>query len=123
VQRRLTFVYQLFPNVMLATFPDRVLVIVVDPVAVDRSTLTTYTLSDEDGQPAAATGRAADDARSRSMGELAAIEDNAMSTAVQRGLHAGANEFVEFGRHESAIGHFHRSLDAQVTASSTLRRS
>jgi hypothetical protein len=38
------------------------------------------------------------------------LEDNEMSAAVQRGLHAGANEFVEFGRHESAIGHFHRTL-------------
>jgi hypothetical protein len=37
-----------------------------------------------------------------------------MSVAVQRGLHAGANPFVEFGRHESAIGHFHRILDDRL---------
>jgi len=39
-----------------------------------------------------------------------------MSAAVQRGLHAGANRFVEFGRHESAIGHFHRSLADRLGA-------
>jgi choline monooxygenase len=107
---------------MVATFPDRVAVIVVDPVAVDRSTLTTYTLTDGDEQPSTATGRATDDAEGRSMGELAAIEDNAMSTAVQRGLHAGANEFVEFGRHESAIGHFHRALDDRLALAATPER-
>ena len=39
-----------------------------------------------------------------------AVEDNEMSEGVQRGLHAGANAFLEFGRHESAIGHFHATL-------------
>ncbi|MDT5065087.1 MAG: hypothetical protein QOK02_1242, partial [Mycobacterium sp.] len=38
-----------------------------------------------------------------------------MSEGVQRGLHAGANEFVEFGRHESAIGRFHAHLDERLT--------
>ena len=46
-----------------------------------------------------------------------ALEDNAMSAGVQQGLRAGANEFVEFGRHESAIGHFHATLDARLAAS------
>jgi hypothetical protein len=29
-------------------------------------------------------------------------------------LRAGANAFVEFGRHECAIGHFHECLDARL---------
>ena len=37
IERRVTFVYQLFPNVMLATFPDQVIVVVVDPIDVDHS--------------------------------------------------------------------------------------
>ena len=32
-----------------------------------------------------------------------------MSLGVQPGLHAGPT-VLEFGRHESAIGHFHRQL-------------
>ncbi|MDT5107933.1 MAG: hypothetical protein QOI25_5446, partial [Mycobacterium sp.] len=43
-----------------------------------------------------------------------ALEDNAMSAGVQQGLHADANTFVEFGRHESAIGHFHATLDTRL---------
>jgi hypothetical protein len=37
-----------------------------------------------------------------------------MSEGVQRGLHAGANEFIEFGTHESAIGRFHATLDDRL---------
>ena len=43
-----------------------------------------------------------------------AVEDNEMSAAVQRGLRSGANEFLEFGRHESAIGHFHSNLAQRI---------
>ena len=39
-----------------------------------------------------------------------------MSEGVQRGLLAGANTFLEFGRHESAIGHFHATLDDRLAA-------
>jgi choline monooxygenase len=42
-----------------------------------------------------------------------------MSAGVQQGLSAGANEFVEFGRHESAIGHFHATLDARLASLGT----
>jgi hypothetical protein len=114
VQRRVTFVYQLFPNVMLATFPDRVLMVAVDPIDIDHSTLTTYAMADPVVTGSTSADRPEDSARGRSLIELGAIEDNAMSAAVQRGLHAGANQFVEFGRHESAIGHFHRALDERL---------
>jgi hypothetical protein len=46
-----------------------------------------------------------------------ALEDNEMSEGVQRGLHAGANTFVEFGTHESAIGRFHATLDERLARS------
>ena len=45
------------------------------------------------------------------------IEDNEMSQGVQHGLHAGANAFVEFGKHESAIGRFHATLDERLACS------
>jgi phenylpropionate dioxygenase-like ring-hydroxylating dioxygenase large terminal subunit len=109
VGHRLTFVYQLFPNVMIATFPDRVLVVTVDPIDIDHSTLTVYSLAAAD-----VAGSAAGAVGVRSLIDQGTIEDNAMSMAVQRGLGAGANEFLEFGRHESAIGHFHRTLDRRL---------
>jgi choline monooxygenase len=108
IERRATFVYQLFPNVMLATFPDQVIVVVVDPIDVDHSRITTYNLS---------TAEIADAQHGDSGPTLlqrGALEDNEMSAGVQRGLRAGANAFVEFGRHESAVGHFHAALDERL---------
>jgi choline monooxygenase len=115
-ERRVTFVYQLFPNVMLATFPDQVIVIVVDPIEVDRSRITTYTLATPEDADAAliAVGRQSEAGSGPSLLTRGALEDNEMSAGVQRGLHAGANAFVEFGRHESAIGHFHAALNQRL---------
>jgi phenylpropionate dioxygenase-like ring-hydroxylating dioxygenase large terminal subunit len=113
---RVTYVYQLFPNVMVATFPDFVLLVVIDPVDVGHSTVTVYAMVTPDvaervsinashgGEPTGANTLLA----------RGALEDNEMSAGVQRGLHAGANSFVEFGRHESAIGHFHATLDERL---------
>ena len=113
VDHRVTFVYHLFPNVIIATFPDQVALVTIDPVDVGHTTATTYFMarkpSEFDFEPnsAAAAGAA--------LIAAGALEDNEMSEGVQRGLHAGANTFVEFGRHESAIGHFHAQLDEQLT--------
>ena len=117
---RVTYVYQLFPNVMVATFPDLVLVIMVDPVDVGHSTLVVYTMVRPDF-----VDRASGDAPSNPAGAgtfiaRGAVEDNEMSVGVQRGLHSGANEFVEFGRHESAIGHFHATLDDRLARLATV---
>jgi len=113
IERRATFVYQLFPNVMLATFPDQVVVVVVDPIDVDHSRITSYNVAKPDVAEAV-TGAAGDAGTAPSLLTRGALEDNEMSAGVQRGLHAGANEFVEFGRHESAIGHFHATLDQRL---------
>jgi phenylpropionate dioxygenase-like ring-hydroxylating dioxygenase large terminal subunit len=123
-ERRVTFVYQLFPNVMLATFPDRVIVIVADPIDVDHSMITTYTVAaPEVAESARIAAAGQNDARTApTLLERGALEDNEMSVGVQRGLRAGANTFVEFGRHESAIGHFHATLNQRL-ALLTERRS
>jgi phenylpropionate dioxygenase-like ring-hydroxylating dioxygenase large terminal subunit len=115
-ERCVTFGYQLFPNVMMATFPDQVIVIVVDPIDVDRSRVTTYILATPEAAEAAlnALGRQSDVRTTPTLLERGALEDNEMSAGVQRGLRAGANAFVEFGRHESAIGHFHDVLSHRL---------
>ncbi|MGE5696296.1 MAG: aromatic ring-hydroxylating oxygenase subunit alpha [Candidatus Sericytochromatia bacterium] len=112
---RVTYVYHLFPNVMLATFPNLVLVVVIDPVDLDHTTVTIYSMA-----KTSSPRRTRDSTEEERAGTLLArggVEDNEMSAGVQRGLHAGANLFVEFGRHESAIGHFHATLDACLAAS------
>ena len=112
----MTFVYQLFPNVMMATFPDQVIVIVVDPIDVDPSRVTTYILATPEAADATliAVGQHGDAMAAGTLLKRGALEDNEMSAGVQRGLHAGANAFVEFGRHESAIGHFHGALNQRL---------
>jgi choline monooxygenase len=110
---RVTYVYQLFPNVMLATFPDLIAMAVVDPIDVEHSMVTSYFMAKDDAgelSPASTSEATADSLLSRGV-----LEDNEMSAGVQRGLRAGANEFVEFGRHESAIGHFHANLDVRLS--------
>ena len=98
---------------MLVTFPDQVIVVVVDPIDVDHSRITTYNLATP--ELAEAVTSAVSDARTApTLLQRGALEDNEMSAGVQRGLRAGANAFVEFGRHESAIGHFHATLDQRL---------
>ena len=113
IDHRVTFVYHLFPNVMLATFPDQVLVVTIDPVDIDHSTVTVYAMA-----TAAVAEHVSmnpdDTAGARGLLAAGALEDNEMSEGVQRGLHAGANTFLEFGTHESAIGRFHATLDERL---------
>lgn len=114
--RRVTYVYHLFPNVMFATFPDQVLVVVIDPVDFAHSVVTLYAMvTPEVARSASAQrqNRGADDG-ARSLLDAGALEDNEMSQGVQRGLSAGANAFLEFGRHETAIGRFHAALDERL---------
>jgi phenylpropionate dioxygenase-like ring-hydroxylating dioxygenase large terminal subunit len=116
VDARVTYLYQLFPNVMLATFPDLMMVVVIDPVDVDHSTMITYTMmKPEVAERASSDPGPNDPAAAASFIARGAVEDNEMSEGVQRGLRAGANTFLEFGRHESAIGHFHANLAERLS--------
>ena len=105
---------------MLATFPDPVLMVVIDPVDVDHSTVIVYSIAKAEvaqrGSPNTGPNKplGADSLLARGV-----VEDNEMSAGVQRGLHAGANTFLEFGRHESAIGHFHATLDERLARLTT----
>jgi len=111
VDGMLTYVYHLFPNVMVATFPTNIVVVVLEPIAIDRTRVINYTLTD----------RAHGDADERAVVhtgqnfvQAGAIEDRDVACAIQRGLASGANEYFEFGRFEGAIAHFHRGLHAAI---------
>jgi phenylpropionate dioxygenase-like ring-hydroxylating dioxygenase large terminal subunit len=115
IDARVTYLYQLFPNVMIATFPDVVSVVVIDPVDIDHTTVTTYSMvRPEVAARLSSDAGPVDPASAGSFIARGLAEDNEMSAGVQRGLRSGANDFVEFGRHESAIGHFHVTLDARL---------
>jgi phenylpropionate dioxygenase-like ring-hydroxylating dioxygenase large terminal subunit len=113
VDHRVTYVYHLFPNVMLATFPNQMLLITIDPVDVAHTNVTIHAMTTAKvAEYVSANPDTADDPRS--LLNAGGVEDNEMSEGVQRGLHAGANTFVEFGTHESAIGRFHATLDERL---------
>jgi choline monooxygenase len=111
---RLTYVYHLFPNVMFVTFPDVVLVVTIDPVDVGHTTVTLHFMTA--GGVALPRMRTSANGSGGGGGLLSrgGVEDNEMSQGVQRGLQSGANAFLEFGTHESAIGHFHAALDERL---------
>lgn len=112
IDRRVTFVYHLFPNVMIATFPDQILMIVIDPLDIDHSMMTMFAMTTV--AVAEQLSNTPGDSGARGLLAAGALEDNEMSEGVQRGLQAGANAFVEFGTHESAIGRFHAALDQRL---------
>lgn len=109
----LTFVYHLFPNVMVATFPTNIATVILEPRAIDRTLLVTYTLSDR-GDETVETH--VDLKRAGDFVNAGAVEDREVAAAIQQGLKSGANDFFEYGRFESLIGHFHRTLDAALEA-------
>ena len=111
VRGRLTFVYHLFPNVLLVTFPGRVVMVVIEPVRVDRTRVLTYRWLQPDG---------ADRSAAVGLVDQGAAEDFAVARTIQHGLDSGSNRYLNFGRFEGAISHFHQTLDAALgQASST----
>jgi phenylpropionate dioxygenase-like ring-hydroxylating dioxygenase large terminal subunit len=107
VDGMLTFLYHLFPNVAVATFPTNVSLIVNEPLGVDRTLMYTYTLSSldlEDFDTAAALKTATD------LQVDGLSEDQEVACAIQRGLATGANEHFQFGQFEGALTHFHRGM-------------
>jgi hypothetical protein len=98
---------------MVATFPASIFMVALEPLAIDRTRLVTYVLTDRDPDDAEARERLA---RGGDLIDVGAAEDREVACAIQRSLASGANEFFEFGLFEGAIGHFHRTLDAALEA-------
>jgi len=88
--------------------------VVLEPLAIDRTRVFSYTLSHHGvagDEALAAAKRDAD-----FVSNTGSAEDRAVVCAIQRGLDSGANECFTFGRFEPAIVHFHRTLDAALAA-------
>jgi phenylpropionate dioxygenase-like ring-hydroxylating dioxygenase large terminal subunit len=102
----LTYVYHFFPNVIVATFPKRMVMAVLEPLGVDRTRTVNYELARESQLEGDRPGveRAAD------FVDAGAREDRAVVESIQRGMASGANTVFTFGLFEAAIVHFHQSL-------------
>lgn len=109
----LTYVYHLFPNVLITVLSRHTNVVILEPLAVDRTRQISYSLTYGGGDDPAAVAEAKRDAAF--VGNTGAAEDRAVVQAIQRALGSGANEVFTFGKFESAIVHFHRTLTAVLS--------
>ena len=113
VEGLLTYVYHLFPNVLVTVLSRHTNLVILEPLAIDRTRQITYTLTNGGGDDPAALAEAKRDADF--VGNTGGQEDRAVVQAIQRGLSSGANDAFIFGKFESAIAHFHRNLTAALT--------
>lgn len=114
VEGLLTYVYHLFPNVLITVLSRHTNVVILEPMGVDRTRQFTYTLTNGGGDDPAAIAEAKRDAEF--VGNTGALEDRAVVQAIQRGMASGANDAFTFGHFESAIVHFHRTLTATLAS-------
>ncbi len=112
VEGLLTYVYHLFPNVLVTVLSHHTVVVILEPVALDRTKLVTYALTNRGSSAPELRQTVERDAEF--VDQTGAAEDRAVVCAIQRGLASGANSVFTFGLFESAIVHFHRSLDAAL---------
>jgi len=111
----LTYVYHLFPNVVVSTFPDCIQVVVLEPITPNQTRQHTYLLGrgslDDAGKPDAMRQSILD---GQAFARTGAAEDLAVVLSAQQGLSSGANQHLTFGLFESAIGRLHACLRAEI---------
>lgn len=110
-----TYVYHLFPNALVTVLSSHTNLVVLEPIAIDKTRFVSYTLTNP-GHGDAAEAVAAAKRDAEFVGNTGAAEDRAVVSAIQRGLASGANEVFTFGHYESLIVHFHRQLTAALAA-------
>jgi phenylpropionate dioxygenase-like ring-hydroxylating dioxygenase large terminal subunit len=114
VEGLLTYVYHLFPNVVVTMLSRHTNIIVLEPLSTDRTLQVNYTLMDFGDGSAETREKALRDAEFvRNSG---GAEDIAVITDIQRSIRSRANEVFTFGLFEGAISHFHRTLAAALAA-------
>jgi phenylpropionate dioxygenase-like ring-hydroxylating dioxygenase large terminal subunit len=112
VKGMLTYVYQLFPNVMIAVLSHHTTMVILEPIAVDKTRVISYSLTNGVLQGKAAVAKARNDAKF--VKDSGQAEDIALAKSIQASIHSDANEVFTFGHYEKLIGHFHRSLTAML---------
>jgi phenylpropionate dioxygenase-like ring-hydroxylating dioxygenase large terminal subunit len=112
VRGLVTYVYHLFPNALVTVLSSHTNLVVLEPLGLDRTRSVNYTLTNGGVDPEQALAAAQRDAEF--VGNSGAAEDRAVIEAIQRGIDSGANDAFTFGRFESAIVHFHKTLDAEL---------
>ena len=110
VSGKLTYVYHLFPNVIMAELTHHRTLGILEPLSVDRTKITSFhmTKSTHNSDMDAVLADAKRDLEF--VNETGQVEDIAMVTGIQRSLHSNANQVFTFGHYEPAIVHFHEEM-------------
>ena len=103
-----TLVYHLFPNTLVIVLSSHTLLLVLEPLGVERTNVHAYAMTNAARGQEDAVAAAKRDAEFVS--NVGAEEDRAMVSAIQQGLASDANDAFTFGRFEGAIAHLHRNL-------------
>ena len=106
----LTYVYHLFPNTLVTVLSSHTKLVILEPLTIDSTKMITYSLTNS-GAPGAEEEAKRDAAFVSTTG---AAEDREVVRSIQRGIASKANDVFTFGKFESAIVHFHRTLDAAL---------
>ncbi len=107
-----TFVYHVFPNVLISILSRHSVMVVLEPLAIDRTRMESFVLSDHGDDPEALEASRRD---VEFVSMTGAVEDREVVAAIQRGMTSGGNEHFTFGQFEGLIAHFHRQLDAALS--------
>lgn len=114
-ENRLTYVHQLFPNIIVSTHPGFRVVISIEPIAVNKTIQTNYVVTNVDISNAQNKQQLD---KAVALANSSIDEDRAMILGAQAGLAAKANQHLEFGLFESAIVHFHSTLQNMLDQAS-----
>jgi hypothetical protein len=108
-----TYVYHLFPNVIIAVLSNHTTMSVLEPLSTGQTRFATYRLTNRaEGMVEGGEQRATRDAGF--VTDTGGKEDAAVVRAIQAGIASGANEHFTYGHFEKAIVHFHKSLQATL---------
>jgi choline monooxygenase len=117
IDGRVTQVSNLFPNVLVATLSHFTNVVVFEPLAVNKTLVRTWTLSN---RGAAQTEQAkAEVKRDKDFNAIGLKEDQDVVESIQRGLASNANSHLTFGKYEKLIAHLHRNLQEVLNKTSS----
>ena len=111
VEGRLTYVYHLFPNALVTVLSNHTNLVVLEPVAPNRTRMLAWALTNVAGNAEAIEAAKRD---ANFVNQTGAAEDLAVVTGIQSSIDSGANDFFTFGHFEPAIVHFHRHLGAAL---------
>ncbi len=110
-----TYVYHLFPNVVIAVLSNHTTVSVLEPLSPTQTRFHTYRLTNK-GESGHVDGAARATRDAAFVGDTGGKEDAAVIRAIQNGLASGANEHFTYGLYEGAIVHFHKTLHGVLGA-------